>query len=186
MARPATFRPAGGRPARPAGGPADAGGPPVVGVVRGVRDDLALLDAAARVEALGVFQRVVVGAGPDQWTVPNGLRKVAWLWQMEWSESDQVGPVELGRKVAFALAIGVRHVDPTARYRAVCRLDALCCNALNGESLGGFCWGAYTLMGPGRDQPAAGEPNAVRIVRGEFAYPVPGYDGLDGADDTDV
>lgn len=150
----------------------------------GLRDDIALDDAKARLDATGLFDEVWIGSGPDAQPIGADRRSAAWLVRVAWAEELDVSDSSATRTVDFALWVGVRDVDASARFRRLCQAEAAALNALNKRPIGGFAMPSRCMLRAGQDDPKATEPEARVRLMGRIAYIVPDPGSHDTSDRT--
>jgi len=93
-------------------------------------------------------------------------------------EIDVCTPIKIDRRVQYRIEIAVREEDPATRTKELDRLCNVARSVLNGVSLGGLTFPAFTLLR--RDTTARPKhPEDVRTLTGEFLYEIDGYGGHD-------
>jgi hypothetical protein len=165
-------------------GPAGASGGVVTAAPVPRDESAAYLDVEARLRALGVFDRVFLGARPEERCAPADSAAVAWVWEESGRTTDESADrggnlEELYDTVAFYVAVGVRSTEPRTRLLRMVRYRNLVKNALNGRDLGGVTYPAWTLMDQWRDDLRASAPEARCVIRGSFRMPIDGYQGYE-------
>src|SRR5258708_1876665 len=140
------------------------------------RDDTVFDDIAARIDNMGAFDAVVLGAGPDEEPVAAEKLGVCWIQRVSWTAADRVDPIQKEREVAFVLTIAVRDEQAVFRLRRQCYLEAVASKAIEGLALGGFCMPAFSRLGGGSPIPGCQPPPHRLGHPGGFPLlPAPGY-----------
>lgn len=148
------------------------------------RDDAVMEDAGARLEALGVFSAVYVGANPEEQPAPaDRSYAVAWLWiDNATDEPIFPGSAFVERQGMFGLAIEVRDQNPLERARRLSRLESEAKNALQGKRLAGACYPGSVKVGrQGRDY-TVNHPSVRSVFVGRYRFPVGGEAAADDSD----
>lgn len=123
------------------------------------------------------FADVLLGITPEQRAAGPARTPVVVITPDSWSELDDADPVEFVRQVSFSLTLIVRDEDVLTRYESLDRLSCLVQNVLDGTNLGGVCIPALTKIRNGRFDPGSKHPEQAMILRGEFSYMIPAFNG---------
>ena len=147
------------------------GGPGVVGSL--YRDKDAFASIVATLKATGEFADVVFGVTPALRPGGADSAPVVVVAPESWTETDDVDPTVLVRRVSYLLTVVVRDDDPLSRFGALDRLSCVVQNALDGTDLGGGCLAALTKTRWGNFEAVSAFPEQNVVLHGEFTYLIP-------------
>lgn len=145
-----------------------------------LRDDSVIVDIASRLRATGLFGVVVAGASPNDYPIGEGDNPAGWVKRTNWMENDRVDPYSPERMGQFSVWLRVADEEPEQRFRLLAEMEFVAINAIEGQSLGGFCWPALSRIVRGVDDASVKPPQSQVVLSGQFYYPpTSGYGGRD-------
>lgn len=125
------------------------------------RDDAIIEDLAARLEAAGEFDPVLVNASPDrrEAAAEHSGKAVAWIRRVRFAEVPVEGTGDSrDHTTYFRIWIEVREEDDTQALRLLARAEAVAMRAVQRQRVGGVCMPAFTLLDAGADDWSAAHP----------------------------
>jgi hypothetical protein len=147
------------------------------------RDDSAVFDdVEARLEATGQFAEIFRGASPDQAELSSDRRAGVWFQRTRWTLRDEVDPQQGVHDGQYTLWIGYRDDDDKTIEDKLIQLENVVKNALDGQSLAGFCMPAYSRVSNGQIDNRARFPELRWSYTCRFSYAIDGYAGHDATD----
>ena len=139
---------------------------------------------AAIVKALSdsaEFAEVMFPSPPEGSLLGADRSPVAIVVPTQWIEQPDSVSSQMLRRVSFTLTLVARGEDPRERFEILDRLTSIVQNALEGSTLGGFCFAGMTHLRKGRYDPASRHPELRLSLDGGYCYAISSPTGHDVA-----